>query len=277
MNWRLPALGAVLSLLLMLPLAAKWKLARLPALTGAAVASLAATVPSFWIYPLFETNAKLAMVVVGQAALALTLALSMMMMRFWRDPERLPPGEDGLVLSAADGKVVYVMAVEGASTPLVTKGGRDYLLRELTGTSPLASAAHLIGVEMTYLDVHVTRCPIAGQVRLQKRIEGKFISLRKEEAPYVNERLTTIIGSESLAVAVVQIASRLVRCVESYLSVGETVGAGQRLGMIKLGSLVVLVLPKRRDVRVKVQPGDRVMAGITVLARYQANEKREDD
>ena len=277
MNWRLLALGTVSSFLLMLTLAVKWKLAKLPALTGAAIASLAAAVPFFWIYPLFETTAKLAMVVVGQAALALTLALSMMMLRFWRDPERFPPQEGGLVLSAADGKVVYVTAVDEGSTPLVTKGGRDYLLRELTGTSPLASAAYLIGVEMTYLDVHVTRCPVAGQVRLQKRIEGKFISLRKDEAPFVNERLTTIVGNESLTVAVVQIASRLVRCVESYLSVGETVGAGQRLGMIKLGSLVVLVLPKRRDVRVKVQPGDRVTAGVSVLARYKVNEKRKDN
>jgi len=274
MNWRLPTLVAVSSLLLMLPLAIKWKIAELPALAGAAAASVAAVLPFLWIYPLCETNGTLAAAVVGQAALALTLALSLIMLRFWRDPERVPPEEDGVVLSAADGKVVYVRTVDEGSTPLVTKGSRDYLLKELTGTNVLVNAAHVIGVEMTYLDVHVTWCPIAGQVKLQKRIKGKFISLRKDEAPFVNERLTTIVENTSLTVAVVQVASRLVRCVESYLSVGETVRTGQRLGMIRFGSLVALVLPKRGDLRVEVQPGDRVMAGVSVLARYEVSTKR---
>jgi len=200
-----------------------------------------------------------------------------MMVRFWRDPERVPPEKNGVVLSAADGKVIYVRNVDEGSTPLVTKGGRDYLLRELTGTSLLASAAYVIGVEMNMLNVHVTRCPIAGQVKLQKRIEGKFISLRKREAPFVNERLTTIIENASLTVAVVQVASRLVRRVESYLRVGETVGAGQRLGMIRFGSLVAVVLPKRDDLRIAVNPGDRVKAGVSVLARYDVNDERTEN
>jgi phosphatidylserine decarboxylase len=53
---------------------------------------------------------------------------------------------------------------------------------------------------------------------------------------------------------------------------GEKVSVGQRLGVIKLGSLVAVVLPKREDVRIDVQPGDRVAAGVTVLARYEASE-----
>ncbi len=276
MSWELPALGAASSMLLMLSLATKWRLPKLPALAGAAAATLAAGLPFFWIYPLCETNGGLAMAVFGQIAVALVLALSLIMLRFWRDPERVPPEEDGVVLSAADGKVIYVKTIDQGSTPLVTKGGRDYLLRELTGTSLLASAAYVIGVEMTFLDVHVTRCPIAGQVKLQKHIEGKFISLRKREAPFVNARLTTIIENASLTVVAVQVASRLVRRVESYRSVGDTVSAGQRLGMIRFGSLVAVVLPKREDVRIEVKPGDRVRAGVSVLARYEVNDERAE-
>jgi len=261
----------------MLPLAMKWKLPKLPALAGATAATLAAALSFFWIYPLCETSWGLAAGVFGQTALALTLALSMILLRFWRDPERVPPEEDGVVLSAADGKVVYTRTVDEGSTPLVTKGGRDYLLRELMGTSLLASAAYVIGVEMNILNVHVTRCPIAGEVKLQKRIEGKFISLRKREAPFVNKRLTTIIENASLTVAVVQVASRLVRRVESYLSVGHTVSAGRRLGMIRFGSLVAVVLPKREDVRIEVKPGDRVTAGLSVLARYEVKDERTED
>jgi len=274
MGWELPALGAMLSMLFMLPLAMKWKIVGLPAFAGAAAASVAAALPLSWIYPLCETNIKVAVCVLGQIGLALTLGSAMIMLRFWRDPERVPPAEDGIVISAADGKVVYTRTVDEGSTPLVTKGGKDYLLQELTGTHLLANAAHVIGVEMNLLDVHVTRCPIAGQVKLQKRIKGKFMSLRKDEAPFINERLTTVIDNGALSAAVVQVASRLVRRVESYWSVGETVGAGQRLGMIRFGSLVAVVLPQRGDVRIEVKPGDRVTAGVSVLARYEVSDVR---
>ncbi len=277
MSWELPALGAVSSMLLMLPLAIKWKLPKLPALAGATAATLAAALPFLWIYPLCGTSWRLLAGVLGQIAVALALGLSLILLRFWRDPERVPPEEDGVVLSAADGKVIYTRTIDQGSTPLVTKGGRDYLLKELMGTSLPASAAYVIGVEMNFLDVHVNRCPVAGQVKLLKRIGGKFISLRRDEAPFVNARLTTIIENASLTVAVVQVASRLVRRVESYLSIGETVGAGQRLGMIRFGSLVAVVLPQREDVRIEVKPGDRVTGGISVLAHYEVNDERAEN
>jgi phosphatidylserine decarboxylase len=258
-------------MLFMLPLAAKWKIVGLPAFAGAAAASVAAALPFSWIYPRCATTGRLAASVVAQIALALALALSTMMFRFWRDPERVPPEEDGVILSPADGKVVYTRSVDDGSTPLVTKGTRDYLLQELMGSSLLSGTAHVIGVEMNLLDVHVTRCPISGQVTLQKRIKGKFMSLRKDEAPFINERLTTVIDNGALSAAVVQVASRLVRRVESYLTVGEVVTTGQRLGMIRFGSLVALVLPRREDVTIEVEPGDRVTAGVSVLARYRVD------
>ena len=277
MSWELPALGAASSVLLLLPLAMKWKLPKLPALAGAAAATFLAALSFFWVYPLCETGWGLAAGVFGQIAMALTLALSLMMLCFWRDPERIPPEKDGVVLSAADGEVLYIRTVDEGSTPLVTKGGRDYLLRELTGTGLLTGAAHVIGVEMNLLDAHVNRCPISGQVKLLKHLEGKFISLRKDEAPFVNARLTTIIENESLTVAVVQVASRLVRRIEGYLTIGQRVSAGERLGMIRFGSLVAVVLPKREDVRIEVKPGDRVIASISVLARYELNDERRED
>jgi len=276
MGWEFPALGAVFSMLLMLLLAMKWKLPGLPALAGAAAATVVAALSFFWRYPLCGATWELVVTIFGQTAMALVLALSMILLRFWRDPDRSPPEKKGVVLSAADGKVIYVRNVDEGSTPLVTKRGRDYLLRELTGTSLLASASYVIGVEMTFLDVHVTRCPVAGQVKLQKHIEGKFISLRKDEAPFINERLTTIIENASLTAAVVQVASRLTRRVESYLSAGQTVRVGQRLGMIRFGSLVAVVLPKRENVRIEVKPGDRVTAGVSVVARYEVNDERTE-
>lgn len=276
MDWELSVIGFVFSFLAMLLLAMKWKLLKPSALAGATAASLVAALSFLWIYPLCKTSGCVAVAVLGQTVAALVLGLSLITLRFWRDPERVPPEEDGVVLSAADGKVIYTKIVDEDSTPLVTKGGKDYLLRELTGSSLLAGAASIIGVEMTFMDVHVTRCPIYGKVKLQKHIAGKFISLGRDEAPFVNARLTTITENASLTVAAVQVASRLVRRVESYLSVGETVSTGQRLGMIRFGSLVAVVLPKREDVKIEVKPGDRVTAGVSVLARYEVNPEKAE-
>ena len=129
---------------------------------------------------------------------------------------------------------------------------------------------------MSFLDVHVTRCPIEGKVTLQKHIEGQFMSLGREEAQFLNARCTTIIEDRSLTLAVVQVASRLVRRVESYLSLGATVTSGQRMGMIRFGSLVAVVLPRRADIQVLVKPGDRVTAGVSILARYRLSSERTE-
>jgi len=253
----------------MLPLIIKWMLLRLSTLAGAAALSLVAALPFFWIYPLCRTDLGVALALLGQITLALVLGLGLLMWRFWRDPERTPPSESGLVLSPADGTISYVRRVEAGSTPLASKGGRDYHLHELAGTTALEGAVHLIGVEMTFLDVHVNRCPISGRVEWLRHFEGRFISLRKAEAPFLNARLTSVIENPSLTLGVVQVASRLVRRVESYLKVGQAVSAGQRLGIIRFGSLVAVILPQREDIDIQVIPGDYVIAGETVLARYR--------
>lgn len=242
---------------------------------GVAAVSIAAALPFFFVYDLYESGYGLALILLGQIGLALGLGFALAMWRFWRDPEREPPEKDGVVLSAADGKVIYVRTIDEGSTPMVRKSGRDYLLTELTGTDLLSSNAHIVAIEMSLLDVHVNRCPISGRVRMLEHIQGRYMSLGKEEAPFLNARLTTIIENSSIPVAVVQVASRLVRRVEGYLDVGEKVSAGQRLGMIRFGSLVAVVLPQREDVHVVVKPGDLVAAGVTVLARYPVEYEEE--
>jgi phosphatidylserine decarboxylase len=283
--------GFGLSLAVILLLAAKWKIGVRVALLGggtaAAVAALVIAVISSSALAggrLLSSQGSdgiragapyVAEALFAQVALSLALAFALLMLAFWRDPERVPPETAGVILSAADGNVLYVTAVEKGSTPLVRKNGKDYLLSELTGIGSLAGAAYVIGVEMSFLNVHVNRCPIAGRVRLLNHIEGQFLSLRKEEAPFLNERMTTVIEGPTMSVATVQVASRLVRRIQSYLHLNQQVAAGQRLGMIRLGSLVAVVLPRQRDttsqweeIRITVKPGDRVIAGVSILARY---------
>jgi len=259
--------------------AGKWKLRRAPALWGAGAAALAAALPFVAVYNLASGVWLKSAALLGQVVLALVLGFGLLMLAFWRDPERAAPQTGGVVLSPADGQVLYIKQIADGAQPLVEKGGRAYLLDELTGLKAglpghelNRGPALVIGVEMSFLDVHVNRCPIAGRVGLIHHVPGYFVSLRREDAPFVNERQTTVITGDALNVGVVQIASRLVRRIQSYLRPGQAVRAGERLGMIRFGSLVAVVLPQRTDISVAVRVGERVLAGISVLARYDAGQ-----
>jgi phosphatidylserine decarboxylase len=113
--------------------------------------------------------------------------------------------------------------------------------------------------------VHVNRAPIAGRVRLVERVHGTFGSLRKPEMAASNERVTTVIGTGDLQIAMVQIASRLVRRIVMFVSEGEELRLGQRVGAIRFGSQVDLLLPLGKDIRLAVDVGDRVVAGRTIV------------
>jgi phosphatidylserine decarboxylase len=274
--YALAVIGLAASAVILLLAAAKWKIPlRVAGLGGAGVLLLAA-VPFLWVYPACSTTGTLIAAFFGQVTLTLGLAAASLMFAFWRDPERVPPETSGVILSAADGRVAYITAIDDSSVPLVTKHGQDYRLEELIGTSLVTGPAWVIGVEMHFLNVHVNRCPIEGQVRLVKHMPGRFLSLRKDEAPFVNERLTTVIEGSKLSVGVIQVASRLVRRIQGYLSLGQRVDAAQRLCMIRFGSLVAVVLPQRHDILSQAKVGDRVMAGISVLARYGVSDDTSD-
>ena len=129
----------------------------------------------------------------------------------------------------------------------------------------------LIGIAMNFLDVHVNRSPIGGRVSLLKHIKGLFISLKKKEAVIQNERVLTIIDNRSIKIGIVQIASRLVRKITPYIKEGQEVRKGQRIGMIRFGSQVDLCLPDLPSLRLNVSPGDKVKAGVSVVATFESS------
>ena len=126
---------------------------------------------------------------------------------------------------------------------------------------------------MNILNVHVNRSPIEGKIIFHKRTKGKFISLRRQESEILNERVTTVIGNGTLRVGVIQIASRLVRRIVSYVREGDSLDIGQRLGAIVLGSQVDVVIPELENLKMEVKPGDEVKAGVSVIARYSLVKK----
>jgi phosphatidylserine decarboxylase len=200
------------------------------------------------------------------AALTLATAVAILAYRFYRDPEREAPTDAGAVVSPADGEVVYVRVSDDGALPVAAKRGRSYRLDELTGTPLRSARAVVVGIGMSFLDVHVNRAPVGGRVSVRRHFPGRFASLRRPESAFENERATTVIQRGDLQVAVVQIASRLVRQIVGFVHEGDDVAAGQRIGAIRLGSQVDLVLPADA-VEVLVRPGDRVAAGTTVVAR----------
>jgi len=267
MRWKLPALGAAISFLFMMLAARKWKIPKRSAMIGAMASSFAAALPFVWLDSLCKSSKAKAAAMFGQVALAFAFAITLIMRHFWRDPERIAPEEKDIVLAPADGKILYIKTIDKGSIPLVTKHGRNFLLQELVGMNLMDNGAYVIGVEMNLLDVHVNRCPIDGQVKFVNHIEGTFISLGRAEAQFKNERCITVIENPIVTLAVAQVASRLVRRIDNYLYAGQMVRAGQRLGMIRFGSLVAVVLPKRENIKLEAIVGNRVTAGVSILAR----------
>lgn len=196
------------------------------------------------------------------------LTVCVILYMFFRDPDRIISRRDNVILSPADGKVRYVQSLENGKIPFSQKRKNLFQLNELTQSDLLRDGAFLIGIEMSIIDVHVNRAPVSGKIVLQKYTKGKFLSLRQIESLFENERLTTIIDTGFFKLGVVQIASRLVRRIVSYFNQGDWVDIGQRIGMIRFGSQVDLVIPRLKNLRINSKPGDEIKAGISVVAEY---------
>ena len=256
-------LGVALALATALPLAWKWELGVRRAAIAVIVAGAACSLLVIAARPALPDPLPPFLVVYGLTVAILTAFLAY---RFYRDPERTGPDRDDVVVSPADGLVIYVRRSAGGRVPVSAKHGREYTLEELTKTPLAAQEAVIVGIALSFLDVHVNRAPVAGRVVLQGHHKGVFRSLKHPESLLENERATTIIERDGKQVAVVLIASRLVRRIVSFVNAGERVACGQRIGAVRFGSQVDLVIPMEWASALCVGVGDRVTAGESVLA-----------
>ncbi len=187
---------------------------------------------------------------------------------FYRDPERIPPDKDGIIVSPADGFVRYVRRFERGCVPESIKGKSNISIKEIAKTDFTDNGGYIIGITMRILDVHVNRAPISGEVVFQKHTNGKFLSLKSPESESLNERNTIIIDTGHFKIGVVQIASRTVRKIESYINVGEDIGIGQRIGMIKYGSQADLIIPNLEKLKIICKEGENVYGGTSIIAEH---------
>ena len=172
---------------------------------------------------------------------------------FFRDPDRAIPEGQGLFVCPADGMVTDV-------TPI----GPDSIL----GTS-----GRRIGVFMNVLNVHVNRAPCDGVVVDKIITRGGRQDVRREAAWHRNESVTLLLeyapaGSPPVKVAVRQVAGMIARRIVCHPRQGDTLVRGGRIGMIRFGSRLELMLPDALNAEIVVSPGQRVWAGSTILARH---------
>ena len=168
---------------------------------------------------------------------------------FFRDPERVTPDRPGLVVSAADGRISAV--VEETMAP-----------RELAlGTATLTR----ISVFLSVFDVHIVRAPVGGKIIHSAYVHGAFFTAELDKASEENERQAFVIETKSgTQIGVVLIAGLVARRIVPFVGDGDSLKAGQRMGLIRFGSRVDLYLPP--DTEALAEVGQTAIAGETVLA-----------
>jgi phosphatidylserine decarboxylase len=243
-----------------------WKIGHRVWITAAVVVGLTTATIVGWIISWAPGLGLVSQILIQSAVIGGMTAVAVLIW-FFRDPKRVPPEKDGVILSPADGKVVYVKQVEDETHFVSIKAGTRYSLQELLQVQWPFRGGHLVGIEMNVLDVHVNRAPIGGQVLLCKSIKGGFPGLGKPNAEIKSQRAATLIQNGNMLIGVVQIASRFVRGIVSYVKEGQEVTIGQRIGMIRFGSQVDVAIPDSVDCEIAVKEGQVVRAGLTVIAR----------
>lgn len=255
--------GIGLSFAMLLPLSMKWELEKKITMPAAfLIGVLAGSVPSL-------SGAAYPYALALQASAVVSISGSLLLWRFYRDPERTPPETPNAVLSPADGRVIYVNTALDGTVPFSMKQGKTFPIDDFVRADVFPQAVTLIGISMNFLDVHINRAPISGRVKLLRRIQGVFLSLKRKTALLQNERMLTVVENGALRVGVVQIASRLVRSIVSFVGEGQAITRGQRIGTIRFGSQVDLILPVTPLLKILVKVGDKVRAGESILAMIE--------
>ena len=183
-----------------------------------------------------------------------TAVVALWMVYFFRDPWRVTPTREGLLVSPADG---IVTSVTPAHPPPELDMGDAEVAR--------------IGIFLNIFDVHVTRAPVGGRVVALRYTKGRFVNASHEEASLNNERMAIRVAPpEGPEIAYVQVAGLVARRIVCDLREGQRVATGQRMGIIRFGSRVDVYCPP--PYVTMVVAGQRMVGGETVLADRFAQE-----
>lgn len=163
---------------------------------------------------------------------------------FFRNPKRNIPADPTLIVSPADGTVQDIVPVED-----------DFI----------HAPCNKIIIFLSVFDVHVNRSPIAGEIKIQKYICGRFRPAYKDSVGFENERHLIGIENENIRVTVTQIAGILARRIVSWVTLDDTLEKGELYGLIRFGSCTEIVMPA--SVEVLVKKGQKVRGGETIVGK----------
>src|SRR5262249_8892876 len=177
---------------------------------------------------------------------------------FFRDPPRVTPLREGLVVAPGDGRIA---AIERVPIPPELGLGAGERVR--------------ISIFLSIFDVHINRSPVAGRITRVIYVPGSFLNAALDKASEENERRALVIATATWSdVAVVQIAGLIARRIVGFLEEGDSVGVGQRIGLIRFGSRVDVYLPAGHSALVAV--GQRAIGGETILADLNSQEPERE-
>lgn len=164
--------------------------------------------------------------------------LGMIVMLFFRDPDRKTPGGEKLILSPADGRVIKISELDGRP---------------------------LVSIFLSIFNVHVNRAPVSGRVKSLQFRPGKFYSAFKDRAMKENQKNEIEFETPSGIVKMFQVTGSIARRTIFYNKIGDTLEAGQRVGLIRFGSRVDLILPPGSNIEISLK--QRVVGGKTIIGK----------
>ena len=175
----------------------------------------------------------------------LTLLL-MFCLNFFRDPDRIIPEQDNLIISPADGKIIKIADIEDQ------KSGKKL---------------KLISIFLSVFNVHANRMPIDGKFNNLNYVKGEFLAAFDHRASDKNERMEISIETKFGLIKVKQIAGLVARRILCYAKKGQKMSAGDRLGFIRFGSRTDIILPANINLNIKLN--QKVFGGETILGKYE--------
>src|SRR5215469_7287886 len=193
------------------------------------------------LYALGLSVAAVLLFFVSPWLIIVPLLLALFFLWFFRDPERAIPQDSGAIVSPGDGRITDIAAI-------------DYMGRRMRRLSMF----------LNVFDVHVNRSPIAGVIRGVEYRKGKFCNAMDKNCYEVNEQNIVTVEGDGQSVIFKQIAGLLARRIVFTKKIGDTVGRGERIGLIKFGSRVDVIMDAGVEMKVKI--GDHVAGGSTILA-----------
>ncbi len=175
--------------------------------------------------------------------------LTLLIIYFFRDPDRTLINEKRAVLTPADGKVISIEKLNNTDNPLKAPGIK-------------------ISIFMSIFNAHINRIPIRGKIAQLSYHPGKFFSANRDKASLYNEHnIVTLETDQRKKIVLIQIAGLIARRIVCWVKKGDLVETGQRFGLIRFGSRLEVYLPS--DTTLMVKKGQKVKAGQTIIGRLR--------